>query len=69
MSISRTLAAGPETVPGILAAEVKTMVIVTLIGLLALFSLLSIVLGSEDPRPSDHDVENGHQLWLRYGIR
>ena len=37
------------------------------IGFLALFSLLSILLGNEDPRQVDPQDEL--RLWMRFGIR
>jgi hypothetical protein len=37
------------------------------IGFLALFSVLSILLGNEDPRPED--PRDDIRIWMRYGIR
>jgi hypothetical protein len=37
------------------------------IGFLALFSILSILLGSEDPRRPD--PRDDIRFWMRYGIR
>jgi hypothetical protein len=37
------------------------------IGFLALFSLLSILLGHEDPRHAD--PRDDMRLWMRFGIR
>ena len=48
------------------AAEVPTMIAIG-IGFLALFSLLSILLGNEDPRQVDPQDEL--RLWMRFGIR
>jgi hypothetical protein len=45
------------------------MVLATMIGLLALFSLLSVMLGSEDPRRTGSDPKTELKLWMRYGIR
>jgi hypothetical protein len=36
-------------------------------GLLALFSVLSILLGSEDPRYED--PRDDLRIWMRYGVR
>jgi hypothetical protein len=36
-------------------------------GFLALFSVLSILLGSEDPQPAD--PRDDVRLWMRYGLR
>jgi hypothetical protein len=36
-------------------------------GLLALFSILSIMLGSEDPRPAD--PRDDVRLWMRIVVR
>lgn len=36
-------------------------------GLLALFSVLSILLGSEDPR--HEDPRDDIRIWMRYGVR
>ena len=36
-------------------------------GLLALFSVLSILLGNEDPRRED--PRDDIRLWMRYGLR
>jgi hypothetical protein len=36
-------------------------------GLLALFSVLSILLGSEDPRQKD--PRDDIRIWMRYGVR
>lgn len=45
------------------------MVLLTLIGLLALFSLFGILLGSEDPRHAGVDPKSEVKFWMRYGIR
>jgi hypothetical protein len=37
------------------------------LGFLALFSFLSIVLGTEDPRHAD--PRDDIRIWMRYGIR
>ena len=37
------------------------------LGFLALFSVLSIVLGNEDPRRED--PRDDIRIWMRYGIR
>jgi hypothetical protein len=68
MSTGRIERSGPPA-HGVHAAEVQTMVLVTLIGLLALFSLLSIMLGAEDPRQAGYDPRSEMKLWMRYGIR
>jgi hypothetical protein len=44
-----------------------TIMIALGIGFLALFSFLSIVLGTEDPRHAD--PRDDVRLWMRYGIR
>lgn len=44
------------------------MVLATGLGLLALFSLISILLGSEDPR-RPADPRDDILFWLRYGVR
>ena len=38
------------------------------LGFLALFSVISILLGHEEPRPGDHPRDD-LALWLRLGIR
>ncbi len=38
------------------------------LGFLALFSVLSILLGSEDPRHTT-DPRDDYRLWMRIGIR
>ena len=38
------------------------------LGFLALFSVISIVLGYEDPRPFT-DSRDEPLLWMRYGVR
>jgi hypothetical protein len=38
------------------------------LGFLALFSVISILLGNEDPRQSS-DPRNDFVLWTRFGIR
>ncbi len=45
------------------------MILVIILGLLALFSLISIVLGTDEPRQSD--VETTAPMWylMRYGAR
>jgi tetrahydromethanopterin S-methyltransferase subunit E len=52
------------------------MILVIIIGVLALFSLISIVLGTDEPRRSDvgtprSDVEPANHMWylMRYGAR
>ena len=45
------------------------MVLVTMLGLLALTSLLGILLGSEDPRQTGADPRSEIKFWMRYGIR
>lgn len=45
------------------------MVLVTMIGLLALCSLLGVLLGSEDPRQTGADPRSEVKFWMRYGIR
>jgi hypothetical protein len=44
------------------------MILAGLIGLLALFSLLSIVVGAEDPRQNPVDPRSDTRLWM-LGIR
>ncbi len=44
------------------------MVLATGFGLLALFSLISILLGSEDPRQTP-DPREDPIFWLRFGLR
>ena len=53
-------------VPGDHAAEVPTMIAIGF-GFLALFSILSILLGNEDPRHTD--PRDDVRLWMRYGLR
>jgi hypothetical protein len=48
------------------AAEVPPMIAIGF-GLLALFSVLSILLGSEDPRRGD--PRDDIRIWMRYGVR
>jgi hypothetical protein len=45
------------------------MILVIIIGLLALFSLISIVLGTDEPRQSD--AEAPYPMWylIRFGAR
>jgi hypothetical protein len=38
------------------------------IGFLALFSLISILLGNDDPRPGD-DPQDDIRIWMRFGVR
>lgn len=45
------------------------MVILTIIGLLALFALFGILLGSEDPRHAGVDPRAEVNFWMRYGVR
>jgi hypothetical protein len=45
------------------------MVLLTIIGLLALFSLLGLLLGSEDPRRNGVDPQSEVKFWMRYGVR
>jgi len=45
------------------------MVLATIIGLLALFSVLSILLGSAEPRQTGRDPDTELKLWMRYGLR
>jgi hypothetical protein len=52
--------------PGDHAAKVPPMIAVGF-GFLALFSILSILLGSEDPRRAD--PRDDVRLWMRFGIR
>jgi len=44
------------------------LIILGLIGLLALFFLLSILVGAEDPRQNPVDPRSNTDLWMR-GIR
>lgn len=37
------------------------------LGFVALFSVLSILLGSEDPRRAD--PQDDLRIWMRYGVR
>jgi len=48
------------------AAEVSPMIAIGF-GLLALFSVLSIVLDTEDPRHAD--PRDDIRLWMRFGAR
>jgi hypothetical protein len=52
--------------PGDHAAKVPPMIAVGF-GFLALFSILSIMLGSEDPRRAD--PRDDVRFWMRFGIR
>jgi hypothetical protein len=52
-----------------LAARGAPMIIATLIGLLALFSILSILLGSDDPEDPRAYRKDEFPFWLRYGHR
>ena len=52
--------------PATTAAEVHRMIAIGF-GLLALFSVLSILLGSEDPRRED--PRDDIRIWMRYGVR
>lgn len=61
----RTQRAGPQG-PGGHAAEVPPMIAFG-IGFLALFSLLSILLGNDDPRHVD--PRDDVRLWMRFGLR
>ena len=45
------------------------MVIATIIGLLALFSLITILVSSEDPRDTERYRKTDLPLWVRYGHR
>jgi hypothetical protein len=45
------------------------VVLTGLIGFLALFSLLSIVVGTEDPRQQAYDPKYKTDLWMPFGIR
>ena len=45
------------------------MIIATLIALLALFSLLSILLGSDDGRHRTYPPKDDFPIWLWYGRR
>jgi len=57
---------GTRPVHGDHAAEVPTMIAIGF-GLLALFSILSIVLGDEEPRRAD--PRDDVRLWLRFVAR
>ncbi len=47
------------------------MILTIIIGLLALFSLISIVLGTDEPRQSDVELEPTYPMWylMRFGAR
>ena len=45
------------------------MIIATLIGLLALFSVISILVGSEDTQDPHAYRKDEFPFWLRYGHR
>jgi hypothetical protein len=45
------------------------MIIATLVGLLALFSILSILLGTEDTQDPRAFRKDEFPFWLRYGHR
>jgi len=64
--LSAPQSSGGSSSGGNHAAEVPTMIAIG-IGFLALFSLLSILLGNEDPRQVDPRDEL--RLWMRFGIR
>jgi hypothetical protein len=49
--------------------EVTHMVLATMFGLLALFALLGVLLGSEDPRHNGMDPRSEVKFWMRYSIR
>ena len=49
------------------AAEVNLMILAGLIGILALFSLLSIVVGVDDPR--QQAMDSRHSVLWRLGLR
>jgi hypothetical protein len=65
-STLRTQRSGTLGLGGDHAAEVIPMIALG-IGFLALFSLLSIVLGTDDPRRVD--PRDDIRFWMRYGIR
>ncbi len=54
---------GPARVHGDHAAEVPPMILIG-IGFLALFSILSIVLGNDEPRATD--IRDDARLWIRF---
>jgi hypothetical protein len=49
-------------------AEVRTMIIATVLGLLALFSFVSILLSGDDELP-EADPRDRLPVWARYGMR
>lgn len=52
------------------AAKEKSMVIAIILGLLALFSLISFLLGTDEPRQAYVDPANEHiKLLMRFGAR
>jgi hypothetical protein len=64
------VAAGPLAVRGIHRSEGRhSMIILIAIGLLALFSLISYLLGTDEPRQAN--VDPVHQSWylMRFGAR
>jgi hypothetical protein len=60
--------AGPSSVHGVPVAKVHEMVFATALGLLALFSLISLALGTEDPRSST-DPRDNPLLWATMARR
>lgn len=49
------------------AAEDHDMVILTVIGLLALFSLISFALGTDDWRQRGYTPKDEVMFWMRFG--
>lgn len=50
-----------------LTAEDHTMVILAVIGLLALFSLISFALGTDDWRQRGYTPKDEVMFWMRFG--
>lgn len=51
------------------AKGVPTVIIAIVIGLLALFSLISFLLGTDEPRQSDVDPNYDARFLMRFGAR
>jgi hypothetical protein len=69
ISADRT-ATGPSSPRYPTAAKgVPTVIIAIVIGLLALFSLISYLLGTDEPRQTDVDPTEQARFLLRFGAR
>jgi hypothetical protein len=62
-------AAGQPTPAGIRRSEGDDMILVIILGILALFSLISIVLDSDEPRRSDSEAQTYDWYLMRFGAR